>query len=509
MEMIIMLLNFLEKNIQNKVKILSILQMQQKITFQDLKQHIHISSSNIHTIIQDMNIELKNSIHIKKESNSYSLSMENNFVQCCHRIFQHSQVLQCLRFLIMNEKKESFQKYIDQAFLTKSSAYRIRQVAENYLHCIGLNIQNNYVIGPEYRIRFLIALLYYKYGIECYEIQKKDVQIARQFILSTNDVIDASFLTNTEIEYGYFEYLLILSWKRKNFSLETIDTEIFSKLKTLFVYEKLIEHLHKTIEPALSLSYNREDYDYLYLVYLSTNSCIFADKWTQDDIQYLHTITFENAMYQDLLQRFTKLFGKTICLSHVFRSTLIYFYRHCLLDLQCIIPDKNLFIVSKQDKYTQIVYKKIQTIVEDWRVANHLQYPFDEDHIFYLSLQIKFIIRQFIPSIPVYICSDHNAELEVMLLHLYRLFSQRRITIHPLLLNAQNTNFIQEQTNSIFLVRKKFVQLLDSLKISEHNTIVVISAEMNDDQIQTFHRSIEKYEKQQFLDFLQKDIQSD
>ncbi|MFQ9512006.1 MAG: helix-turn-helix domain-containing protein, partial [Lachnospiraceae bacterium] len=140
----------------------------------------------------------------------------------------------------------------DDPFLPKSTAYRSREKCLEYLHAIGLDVVCNKVIGEEYRVRFLIALLYYKYGVDCCGIDKKSIQLARTFLLATNQVIDLHFLEQTSIEYGYFECLLILSWKRKQYPLNFPKSSEFGKFKELFIYQDMKKYLRKTIETTLN-----------------------------------------------------------------------------------------------------------------------------------------------------------------------------------------------------------------------------------------------------------------
>ena len=100
---------------------------------------------------------------------------------------------------------------MDEHFLSKSAAYRVRESCVHYLHSVSLDIHHNRIAGEEYRIRFLIALLYYKYGFDCCNIDETSTALARTFILASNQVIDLHFLEHSVEEYGLFECLLILT----------------------------------------------------------------------------------------------------------------------------------------------------------------------------------------------------------------------------------------------------------------------------------------------------------
>lgn len=404
--------------------------------------------------------------------------------------------------MILNDTNKPFSLFIEEAYLTKSSGYRIRQNCCEYLHRIGLDMKNNYVIGDEYRIRFLIALLHYKYGVDCYEMDVESLQMIRKFILSTNKVIDLLYIEQTEHEYGYFEYLVMLSWKRFKYPISPFCSKQLERLKTIFIYREMKQALKNMLESALQIEFSENDYDYLYLVYCCTNNCLFADKWTQDDIALVHNLVFSDRTFNDLLQRLASLFPQKIIASHAFRSTLIYFYKKCLMQLQCIIPDKNFFVITKKDSLTTLLIQQLANLLNTWRKANGIKYEIDHSHLFYLSIQMVFILRQFIPPIPVLILSDLNAELEVMQLYFTRNFSSQKITIHPLLLNAQQKDILFSAKNSVIIVHQKFKSIIHSLGLEKCNTVVLITVEITENEINMIRNAIADYEKIAFLEFI-------
>ena len=246
--------------------------------------------------------------------------------------------------MILNDEEKAFSEFIEQEYLTPSSAYRIRQKCIEYLQIIGLDVNKNHVIGEEYRIRFLIALLHYKYGVDCYETDSKSIQILRNFILHTNQVIDLHYLEQTEVEYGYFEYLFVLSWKRIKYPLSKLHFKKLNYLKRIFIYQDMKIALEKTIEPSIHQHFSENDYDYLYLVYCCTNSCIFADKWSENDIKLVHHIVFSDKAFNDLLQRLECLLPPDVLTSHAMRATHLPAFKHYL---KTVASGKwNLFCVS-------------------------------------------------------------------------------------------------------------------------------------------------------------------
>ena len=355
--------------------------------------------------------------------------------------------------------------------------------------------------GEEYRIRFLIALLHYKYGIDCYPLEDSDIQLTREFTLSTNSVIDESYPEVTSNEYGFFEYLFILLWKRKNFALEPIRSKQLEDCKKIFVYEKLKKAL-KDFEPRLKIHLTEYDYDYIYLVYCTTNSSLFADQWTKQDVDLVHDIVFSDPVFQDLLQRIEKKLGKEIANSHVLRSSLIYFYKKCLLELQCIIPNKNFYLDSKKSHLTQIVFETVSNNLEDWRKKQHRTYEIDKGHVFYLTLQLELIIKQFLKPVPIFVLSELSPDLEITTLYLRRLFPVQRVTVRPFFIGAENKDFLCSQKRSVIVVNRKFQHLIESWNLSEQNTVIPVTVELNAQELIRIQKAIMYYETGNFFDFI-------
>lgn len=472
----------------------------------DLQISFPLSLTGINTLIDELNMDFIGLAEIKKQSSYFSLVIYSgtSFMEMLHAIYQTSDVLHCLKFMVLNDENHAFTEFIETEFLTKSTAYRIKQNYQAYLRRIGLDIKKNCIIGEEYRIRFLIALLHYKYGIDCYEMNDADTDIIHNFILSTNETIDRSFLEMTTNEYGFFNYLLFLSWKRQSYLHSPIISKHLDLCKKLFAYELLKESIRKNLEPNLNIVFSENDFNYIYLCYCCINNCIFADKWTEKDIKQLHELTFSDKIFSDLLQRLEHKFGKEISASHVVRTTLIYFYRKSLLGLQCITPDKNLYLDAKRSPLTQVIFENIAQIIEDWRIANHIKYEIDKSHLFYLSLQIELILKHFMKPTPVFILSELPSELEVITLYLDKIFPPNRVTLHSFLISAENKDAICSQKQSVMIVNRKFKYMVEDWKLAEHNTVVPITVELNSRDLISVQKAIMYYETENLLDFVRR-----
>ncbi len=496
-----MLDNFLENSIQKKLQLYQILRAAPSIEIKDIYNITNLNSTSLGSIIDELNDDFNGNAKIIKTNQTVSIFIcdNRNTLYLLYSIYKDSDVLNCLRFMITNDDHKSFTEFMDDNFLSKSTAYRTKKLCEEYLKIIGLKINKNKVEGEEYRIRFLIALLYYKYGINCSNIDEESIQLARKFILATNKVIDLKFLENTQNEYGYFETLLILLWKRKKYEISFKKTNYLDKLKTIFIYNDMINYLKEIVEKELNLEFSENEYEYLFVAYCATNSCILADKWTLDDIKLTNEIICGNVQFKHLIQLLENRFKIDIQSNRAMRALLIYFSKKFIFNLQCIIPDKHFYWVSKRNPSTLKVNQIVTEILEEWRKENNIKYPIDTNHICCFSIQLETILRQFIAPVNVVIVSDLIIELEIMELALNKSFSSQKITITQFLLNSQKMNFLYGLKDSIIIVNHRLENILRQLDISKDNFIISISAEINNYDINLIQKRVEHNQKKTFL----------
>lgn len=246
-----MINDYLENSIKNKLRAFSILYTKTVTSTTELIDDTHLSYKNVMHIIDDLNIDFQGIAEIHRHASTVTLDVyeDVSLTDLLFAIYDTSMILKCLKFLINNDDNLPFSDFADENFITLPTAYRVRQSCIQYLNAIGLHLEKNRIIGSEYRIRFLIALLYYKCGVDCCGIDDNSIKLARKFILLTNHTINMDFLEATTDEYGYFECLLILSWKRKNHPVTFVPSDEFNVLKDTFIYSKLKEKLQEFVPP--------------------------------------------------------------------------------------------------------------------------------------------------------------------------------------------------------------------------------------------------------------------
>lgn len=208
-----MLDNYLESNIIDQKNILAILLADTNTSLDKICAKTHLSPKQVkHYIIQMNNLFQK----------SLQITITKTKV-CCHTsqaskktlfndIFSLSDTLKLLRFLLIETKqRKSISSFTRRHFISLSKAYRLIDKLKAYLQAIGLTIDHYQIVGEEFRIRYLIALLHKKYGIMIYSITATDINIINSFVLSPRKPCAAKPLDES---FLFFHILLMLSWKR-------------------------------------------------------------------------------------------------------------------------------------------------------------------------------------------------------------------------------------------------------------------------------------------------------
>ena len=527
---------FLENTTKKKLYLFSILYLKRVTSVKECKYILTFSSTSIISIINELNfdfngiaeINITNSLelklivyeditfsdllhgsstnpqwislcgHLEAVIGNYLLSQAGNPEAYWYAIYQSSNVLHCIKFMITNESNHSFLVFAEDNYLAKSSAYRIRQKCIKYIRSIGLDIKKNKVIGEEYRIRFLIALLYYKCGIDCCDIDEYSIKLIKEFIISTNQSITFEFLNNATNEYDYFECLMSLLWKRKDHNNNLSIPKELEKFKEIFIYNDLKKYLHNVIGNQLNIDFSKKDYDYMYLVYFCTNNFLFANQWTEERKEHIYKIFLSNQKFYDLYIRLSHKYGKFLEQSHIFKTILIYFFKDHLFQLQCLIPNQRLYIDTTPTT-TYITNNDVSGIINSWKKANNILYPTDKRSIFYLTTQIEFILRQLVPPVTIILLSDLMSEIEMINLFLEKNFSRNRINITPLLLNSYNLEYLNAEKNRIIIITRGIEYLLKSYNFFQNNTIVIIDSRTTLYEKEKISNAIANYEEKQFL----------
>lgn len=135
-----MLDKYLEPSIQNKLQTFYLLRSRSEVSIKEIKNLLKTTSANSLLFLHELNNALCGLAEIQIQNPLASLYVYENvsFLELLHGIYADSNILHCLVFLIMNTEDRPFSVFMDEHFLSKSTAYRIRESCVRYLHSVGL-----------------------------------------------------------------------------------------------------------------------------------------------------------------------------------------------------------------------------------------------------------------------------------------------------------------------------------------------------------------------------------
>lgn len=498
--------DILEKKIQNKIYLLHILFNVKLVSLEEVESYLNLKDFQVKEMISEINDNLRNS-DSKIKLIRKKIYLENKAgieeSELTHAIYSTSYILDYFDFIINNNSEKNFSDFIDKYYLSHATAYRIRKKVKDYLLYEGLNIKGNVVVGKEYKIRYLIALLHYKFGVKYKKITNEDIGVARSFILAADDVTD-NFLDITNKEYHFFEILVVLTWVRFPINLDTNEWSDFEKLKTLPIYKHLLSRSKKYLENRVKLSFSSEGYDYLYLAYLSTDNSLFVELWNQNDMDKVYEIILKNEKVTDLMNIIVENFqlGKHIISSPIFLVSILYLYKRFILNLQTFIPINRFLLPDNQGKFRVELENKISKFGKKWAVGNNISFSIEQSTILYFTYQIETLYTSMLSPTDLIIVTDSIVDYEILKTKIISEYGIENINPIIFLITRRSIKELSLIDNSIIVFEPKFYSIVN--RFSKNNTrLVELSIEFFNVNINKLKSILDSFQEERLLNFLE------
>lgn len=496
--------SYLETKIRYKIEFCTFLFNNKNLNLNNITLYFNFSENYAKELIKELNIQLNSiaEININKQKDIY-IHVKNNATQqqILHKIYNESPLLNYLHFLINNDDQQPFTCFIEQNYHSVANAYRIKNRAEEFLHSCGLHIKKNQIHGAEYRIRFLIALLYSEYGIRYEKITLDDIQLARTFIMRSNQVVDEVFLENTLAEFQFFEILLILTWKRQHFQLDFNEWHEKEELKKIFIYPKIKQNFQNIVEESSHKSFTQSDYEYLLLTFCVTDNCLYTGEWTKMEIKKVHHLVFNCPKIQHLITLIQKKlnFGKEIIETRSFRVAIVYLYKLFILNLHPLLPEKYSQIGNSQSITLEKMQKKAAEILKEWKQISNIQYEISDTHIFTLALHLESIYQVFVPGTPITIITTTISEYETLALQLSARFNTHKIKINHMLSSMINPETLENLQGNLIIITPSMSNYIEKLTLSKCSVVICVSMSFLPEHLRLIEQSIQHYQQAHLL----------
>ncbi|MCD3465547.1 helix-turn-helix domain-containing protein [Streptococcus equi subsp. zooepidemicus] len=402
---------YLERDIVERKLILAVLLTEKEITLDSLCSQTSITPRKAKEYLNQINALFDKDLSITVLKSGITCEFDpNNKEKYFHSIYASSDTLKILKFLLMdNYRTKCLTTFIRRQFISKSKAYHLVNKLKGYLQSIHLGIDDYRVIGDEYRIRYLIAMLHKEYGFAVYEMTPKDMEIIHAFIFSTPTRLKPSVFLDKK--FYLFDILLMLSWKRQNYDVSLPQLTLFDRLKELSIFEQISCYAKQEIETRTQVVFDSGDLDYLYLVYLTVDSSFLMHYWNDKQLRLVYNILEEDPLYKELVNRLEMLFGRQLHLRDQMYF-LLPFFRRCLFQLHDLISFQDYY--SKRYQGSQLLLEKVEEQIKDWLMVSYQSETLSPGHLHFMCLHLEQMLELSLPPVEVIIVENKRALGDVL-----------------------------------------------------------------------------------------------
>ncbi|MGT2934602.1 helix-turn-helix domain-containing protein [Streptococcus castoreus] len=450
-----MIEKYLEKTINDKINLINLFFRTPTLTLTEASLKTNLSASKLMKHCRELNTIFKEQLSITNDKREIHCHLKDSLKEFyLHELYQKSNVLQLLKFLIQNDTQHKpLSSFAKQQFLSSSAAYRIRESIMPLLEEFNLRLSKNTILGEEYRLRYFIALLQSKFGIEIYHVSAKDKMVIREFLfmgatnLRASNALSESFL--------FFDILLTLLWKRHDKHVHVPSSEMLTSLKEIAVYDYLSDCAGQIIEPRQQIRLDSNDLDYLFLVYLTAVNSFAAQKWSDELTEQIVVIISSNTSFQSLFQPISDLIPLSAENHDSLLRIVVYFAHHFILNLQQFIPEKNYFSL---DHYPGdlVVLEKLKPIVMNW-LQEIKGTSLNQQYFFLFCRHIEQLIRNNLPKITVVLLTTDFVNAQLLTDYIYKHLSSQNIVFYSYYLLADNIYNIRDLNADIIITHKKLI----------------------------------------------------
>ncbi|WP_394405999.1 helix-turn-helix domain-containing protein [Streptococcus sp. 20-1249] len=497
-----MIENYIEKKIIQQVTLINLLLDFREIDLKSLLEIAHISEKDFFALLPQLQSIFHDSLTIVCNNNKLTLTLiqparKSHFF---HQIFQNSTFLQFLFFLIQEDELH-LHDFADKYFISLATAYRLKNKCISYLKKVGLDCDKNTIVGPEYRMRFLLATLYYRFGFSLYEFTESDHRMIFDLIQATNTYLPDVATSLIPEEQYFFSYLIFLSWKRQGYSVSVPYSEEFEILKFHPVYSPLRQTLKQNLADKFENELTDGDIDYLFLAYGITDNPLFKDRWRLEVSSEFFAPFFAYTRLNYLLPKFEAIFGKEVTDSFDFQLSVLFCMRRFLCDIHDLIPDHYLFEYI-DPPYPKRLFQIVEKLLRDWGSHYVSTKHIAKHHIVLLTIQLSEILKNRLKPIPLVIVANNQANLNMIASFIRRNFTTYTTKIQTV--NLLSEKFIPENhtEKAVLLAEQQYIPFLKEIYGEEQYQYITISINFNDTHYKTIYENILAIREQQYEDYL-------
>ncbi|WP_159796888.1 helix-turn-helix domain-containing protein [Streptococcus halichoeri] len=495
-----MLENYVEKSISRQIIMMSLLFDKKVLPLEMIQYQTGLSPSKIKDCIKRLSELFEGKIKFKCDKTKIScIILSKEPFDAFHMIYSQSIRLQALKFLLPVAPKnriKSVSRFAKEHFISTPSAYRIIQYMVPFIEECGFKLEDNNIVGEEWRLRYLIALLHAKFGIITYNISDEDLHFIHEFVFSTKRKKSPHPLLDKK--YLFFDVLLTLSWKRRDFTVAIPHQSIFTKLKELSIYTYFDLFFNEKGKALLNVDFPNHEIDYIFLVYLTVNNALVITEFSEEDFVKLFPIIQEDRRYGELLTELSLLFKQYIVFDRNCIRTLLPYIRKTLFDLQCFIPSK--YYYSAEYHGNQELLERLTLLINNWSKSNSGVGNLTSANLHLLCLRLEQLIKENLPPLVIAVVEINKRNMDILysLVFQYAHINQVKVQSFNVLLDSYT---FDEQTTDLIITTAELTSFIkERLNLSQRTKVMGLNFDFIDAQSDDVLEVIRELRKQQFQD---------
>ncbi|ABF37130.1 Transcriptional regulator [Streptococcus pyogenes MGAS10750] len=196
----------------------------------------------------------------------------------------------------------------------------------------------------------------------------------------------------------FFDVLLMLTWKRHRYPVHLPHLALFEHLKSLPIFDNIKTIAVDELAPRTRVTFSSDDFDYLFLIYLTTDNSFLSGYWTSHQRQQLYHLITKDPDYHLLIHRLQALVGKYSDI-HEHIPNLIPFFKRTLYNLQTLITFDGYYFDQYQGN--MLLLDKLETVIKDWLYDTGRQGSISSGHLHLMCLYLEQILESSIAPINI------------------------------------------------------------------------------------------------------------
>lgn len=439
-----MILDYMEKTVVRRAKLLNILYCNQEETLGKLSFVLECSPMTVVSDVEYLQNELEVPI---KQSDKGDYGLKPNKAHLddyLHKLYATSTFLTFLQYFFIYENKIDFLDFIKQQKVSTAKGYRMRQEIVKYIAETGLELKDNQVCGNQILLRFLRAELVKHLNMQLIFMDEQFSSACEQILTKLEEQLGIVFTKEQHYLYQLLmnQSILVSKWDKSDFDSD-IESLISAKMYPTGYCELVKEYL--------SQYWSEENYlfeeKFALVVFLAINPYIFDENLPVQMVLQNELSFFALPKVNELISEIKQKFIVEKSREKHFYTALYIYLRDAFLGIQNI---KNSCKIMIETPYrTTKTYYDLVKLLEKW---NHKRLKLSNHYNLILYKRMAIILTTKHYS-DVVIVSEQRSDALFLRDYLQKMYSKKPMNLKIATTQAELLNN-KKSAQTLFLMDK-------------------------------------------------------